>query len=75
MSKIKLISAVSRNGIIGKNNTLIWKLRKDLAWFKKQTLNTVMIMGRSTFESLPSLLPNREHWILSRTMNIQPMVE
>lgn len=66
--KIQLITAVSKNGIIGNNNSMPWHLPGELQVFKKHTRGTVMVMGRNTYESLPGLLPNREHWIISRTL-------
>lgn len=66
--KIKLIIAVDKNGIMGDKNTLPWKLSDDLKQFKKETLNSPLIMGSNTFNSLPGILPNREHIVLSKTM-------
>ncbi|ETJ00135.1 MAG: Dihydrofolate reductase, partial [Veillonella dispar DORA_11] len=58
--------AVAHNRVIGKDNTLIWHLPNDLKFFKEKTTGHVIIMGRKTFESLPFLLPNREHWVITR---------
>jgi len=66
--KIKLIIAIDNNGVMGKNNTLPWKLSDDLKHFKLETENNPMIMGSNTFNSLPGILPGREHIVLSRTM-------
>ena len=54
------------NYFIGKDNTLIWHLPNDLKFFKEKTTGHVIIMGRKTFESLPFLLPNREHWVITK---------
>lgn len=51
---------------IGKDNKMLYHIPKDLAFFKRKTVNRVIIMGRKTFESLPGLLPNREHWVITR---------
>ena len=51
---------------IGKDNKMLYHIPKDLAFFKRKTVNHVIIMGRKTFESLPGLLPNREHWVVTR---------
>ncbi|MGE0786804.1 MAG: dihydrofolate reductase [Sandaracinaceae bacterium] len=64
--KLVLIAALARNGVIGRDGRLPWRLRDDLAHFKKSTLGKPMIMGRATFESLPGLLPGREHIVLTR---------
>ena len=49
---IKLIAAVSKNRAIGINGGLIFNDKDDLANFKKETINQVVIMGRKTWESL-----------------------
>ena len=62
---LAMIVAVAENGVIGKDNQLIWRIPEDLAYFKKRTTGHVIIMGRKTLESLPFLLPNREHWVIT----------
>ena len=67
--KTALIVAVSENGVIGKNNDLIWHLPKDMKFFKDTTLGHHVIMGRKNFESIPhkySPLPNRTNVIITR---------
>lgn len=64
---IKIIAAISENGVIGKNGDLIFKHAEDLKHFKAQTTNNVIIMGRKTWESIGSKpLPNRTNIILSK---------
>ena len=63
---ITLIYARAANGVIGKDNALPWRIPADLKRFKALTMNTPMIMGRKTFESLPGLLPGRRHIVLTR---------
>lgn len=60
------IYARARNGVIGKDGDLPWRLPADLKRFKSLTMNKPMIMGRKTFESLPGLLPGRRHIVLTR---------
>ncbi len=62
---LALIVAVAHHRVIGKDNSLIWHLPNDLKFFKEKTTGHVIIMGRKTFESLPFLLPNREHWVIT----------
>lgn len=57
---------MDRNGCIGKNNTLPWKLSSDLRRFKMLTVGKTCIMGRKTFESIGKPLPNRCSVVLSR---------
>jgi len=64
--KINLIWAQDRNGGIGKNGALPWHIPEDLNNFKKLTMNSTIIMGRKTWESLPiKPLPKRENVVLS----------
>ena len=50
---VALIVAVAENGVIGKDNDLIWHLPKDMRFFKETTLGHHVIMGRKNFESIP----------------------
>jgi dihydrofolate reductase len=63
---IQLVVARARNGVIGRDGTLPWHLPEDLKRFKRLTLGTAMVMGRKTFDSLPGLLPNRRHIVVTR---------
>ena len=63
---ISLISAISENGVIGKDNDLPWHLPADLQHFKKTTTGHTIIMGRKTFESVGKPLPNRVNIVISR---------
>jgi len=66
---ISLIVAMDKNKVIGKNNSLIWKLPEDMKRFKQLTLNKPVVMGRKTFESIGKPLPNRLNIILTREKN------
>lgn len=66
LSNLSLISAMSDNGVIGRNNGLPWRLPADLTHFKRLTMGKPIIMGRRTWESLPGLLPHRTHIVLTR---------
>lgn len=68
---ISIIVAMAKNNVIGKDNKLLWHISEDLKRFKKITTDKKMIMGRKTFESLPGILPNREHMILTRDTNFK----
>lgn len=67
MTKICVIAAFDENKGVGIDNALPWNMPKDLLRFKSLTQNNPIIMGRKTFESLPSLLPNRTHIILTNS--------
>lgn len=67
---IALIWAESKNGIIGKENTLPWHLPNDLKYFRSLTQGNAVVMGRKTFESLGNKpLPNRENFVLTRQID------
>ena len=67
--RVSLIAAVAANGVIGKDNDLIWTLRDDMAFFKRTTKGHHVIMGRKNWESIPERfrpLPGRPNVVLSR---------
>ncbi|WP_185860058.1 dihydrofolate reductase [Blattabacterium cuenoti] len=68
--KIILVSAVSSNGFIGKNNQLMWHLPNDLKRFKNMTFGETVLMGRKTFESIGKILPGRINIILTKKNKI-----
>ncbi len=63
---ISAIAAVSRNGVIGRNNEIPWYLPADLQWFKKNTLHHHVIMGRNSFVSIGRPLPKRTNVVITR---------
>lgn len=63
---INIIVCKNNFDYIGKDNKMLYHIPKDLAFFKRKTVNHIIIMGRKTFESLPGILPNREHWVITR---------
>ena len=68
---ISISVAVAKNNVIGKDNKLLWHISEDLKRFKMITSNRKIIMGRKTFESLPGILPNREHIVVTRDENFK----
>lgn len=68
---ISIIAAIGQHNVIGIDNQLPWHLPKDLAHFKKLTLNKTVIMGRKTYESIGHILPNRENIIVTRQLDLQ----
>lgn len=63
---VNIIVAVSDNNAIGKDNKLLFRLKRDLQNFKKVTTNQIVIMGRKTYESIGKPLPNRINVVLSK---------
>jgi len=68
-AEITLVLARADNGVIGKDGDLPWRLPADLKHFKAVTLGHPMLMGRKTFDSLPGLLPDRRHIVLTRDLD------
>ena len=68
---ISHLVALSNNFVIGVNNDLPWKLKKDLQHFSAYTQNKAIVMGRKTFESIGRPLPNRKNIVISSTLNDQ----
>ncbi|THF61555.1 dihydrofolate reductase [Pseudothauera rhizosphaerae] len=64
--ELVLIAAVARNGVIGRENALPWRLKADLAHFKAVTTGHPVLMGRKTWESLGRPLPGRRNLVVSR---------
>jgi dihydrofolate reductase len=63
---ICLIAALDRNGLIGRDNALPWRLPADLQHFKRLTMGKPIVMGRLTWESLGRPLPGRHNIVLTR---------
>ena len=67
-----LVAAVARNGIIGANGGLPWRLSSDLKRFKALTWGKPLVMGRKTFESIGRALPGRETIVVTRDPTFAP---
>jgi dihydrofolate reductase len=63
---LAIIVAVAENGVIGRDNKLIWRLKSDLRRFRNLTWGKPMIMGRKTYESIGKPLPGRKTVVLTR---------
>jgi len=69
-SRLALIAAVARNGVIGADNRMPWHVPADLRHFRALTLGHRIIMGRKTWESLGHPLPGRENVIVTRNAGL-----
>jgi dihydrofolate reductase len=69
---VSLVAAMSENRVIGRNGKLPWKLPKDLARFKKLTVDHTVIMGRKTFDEIKRPLDNRRNVVITRNHAFQP---
>lgn len=69
---ISLIAALDDTRLIGRDNALPWRLPNDLKFFKRSTLDKIVLMGRKTWDSLGRPLPQRENWVLTRDTSFAP---
>lgn len=63
---ISLIAAVARNGIIGSNKDLPWRIKSEMQYFKRTTIGKPIVMGRKSLESLGKPLPGRANIVITR---------
>ncbi len=54
---MNLIVAVDKNWAIGYKNKLLVRIPADQRFFRNETINKAVIMGRKTLESFPGGLP------------------
>ena len=66
-SRVAIVAAVARNGVIGHRNRMPWHLPEDLRRFRQLTLGHAVIMGRRTFESIGGPLAGRENIVITRS--------
>lgn len=70
---ISIVVAVTSDGAIGNQGNLLYHISEDLKNFKRTTMGHPIIMGRKTFESLPSgPLPGRRNIVISRNPGFRP---
>lgn len=62
---LSIISAIGKNNEIGKSNTLLWDLPRDMRHFRETTKGHTVIMGQKTFESIGKTLPNRRNIVIT----------
>lgn len=67
--KKSIIVAADKNGCIGKDGKLPWHFPEDLKWFKQNTMNHAIVMGRKTYESIGKTLPGRLNIVISSWAN------
>ncbi len=71
-AKLTLVVAVAKNGIIGREGGLPWRLSSDMKRFKAATMGKPVLMGRNTWDSLPKKpLPGRQNLVLTRDANFK----
>ena len=65
--EIILIAAIDKNLAIGKDGKIPWEIKEDLKFFRENTEDTAIIMGRATYDSIGRPLPNRRNIVMTRT--------
>ncbi|GAA2150824.1 dihydrofolate reductase [Humibacillus xanthopallidus] len=65
MTRVTMIAAVGRGGVIGDGASMPWHLPDDLKYFKRQTMGHPMVMGRRTFDTM-GVLPGRRSIVITR---------
>lgn len=63
---LKIIAAVDRERVLGRNNQLVYRIPEDMAHFRATTMGYPVIMGYNTYQSIGYPLPGRENLVLSR---------
>ena len=64
--RVSIIVAAARNGVIGREGDLPWRLPADMAFFKRTTMGHHLVMGRRTWDSIGRPLPGRTMVVLTR---------
>lgn len=66
---MSIIVAIGSSRELGKDNKLLWHIPEDMKRFKQLTYGHLVIMGRTTYESIGSKLPGRINIIVSHNKN------
>ncbi|MHD0645059.1 dihydrofolate reductase [Pseudomonas aeruginosa] len=74
-TQVFLIAAFGRNGQVGLNNDLPWRIPAELKHFRETTAGRPIIMGRNTAIAIEKPLPNRRNMVVSRSVDVIPSFE
>ncbi|HEY4622185.1 MAG TPA: dihydrofolate reductase [Gaiellaceae bacterium] len=69
--KLSIVAAIARGGVIGRDNTIPWRIREDMERFRALTTGHAVVMGRRTWDSLPDRfrpLPGRRNVVVTRNL-------
>ncbi len=66
---LSLIVAAGRNGVIGRDGNLPWRIPSDLKTFRRLTMGKPIVMGRKTFQSIGRPLDGRDNIVVTRDPN------
>lgn len=67
---LSLIAARTLNNVIGNDGEIPWKVKGEQKLFKRVTMDSALIMGRKTYESIGRPLPGRITIVISRNQNL-----
>lgn len=65
IKNMSMIASLGRNRELGYQNDLVFHSKEDMRFFKETTINHTVVMGRKTYISLPKLLKDRKHVVLT----------
>ncbi len=66
-----LVLAIAKNGAIGKDGKVPWRVPEDLKHFRLSTTGHAVIMGRKTWDEVGKPLPNRRNLVVTRSADLQ----
>lgn len=66
MNSLGLVAAIGENNELGYGKELLWRIKEDMQFFKSITMNSFIIMGRTTYETMPKTLQGRKYIILTK---------
>ncbi|WP_232677029.1 dihydrofolate reductase [Nocardioides sp. R-C-SC26] len=72
MKRIIMVAAVAQNGVIGDGPDIPWSVSGEQRLFKEVTTGHVLVMGRTTYESIGRPLPGRTTIVLTRDRTWRP---
>jgi len=68
---LSLIVAMTKSGVIGKNNALPWpRIKEDMTYFRRTTTGHIVILGRKTYDSIGKPLPKRINVVVTRQKDL-----
>ena len=68
--RVRIVAAIGRRGELGRDNRLLFRLKADMANFRRVTAKTPLVMGRKTWESLPKRpMPGRPNLVATRNLD------
>lgn len=69
---VTIVAAIARNGVIGRDGSIPWRVAGEQRSFKEATIGHVLVMGRRTYESIGRPLPGRTTVVITRQRDWTP---